>query len=68
MRSRSEVEGDHRGYEHLQLEVLLDIRDLLSPPTAPPDRSEELGPESGKARKGKQGRGKKREGISGRKD
>lgn len=29
MRSRSQIEGDHRGYELLTLEVLLDIRQLL---------------------------------------
>jgi hypothetical protein len=29
MRSKKEIENDHRNYEPLMLEVLLDIRELL---------------------------------------
>ena len=31
MRKRAEIENDSKPYDHLALEVLLDIRDLLKP-------------------------------------
>ena len=31
MRTRKEIESDHKGFDALALEVLLDIRELLKP-------------------------------------